>query len=97
LIRYAKTHTAKNGEPGRGADCYGRAGDDIELRMPVGTIITDYETGEPIADLTTHGERLCLAQGGVGGWGNIHLRYTNRAPRQKTNGKPGERRKLKLN
>ena len=95
--RYAKTHTAKNGEPGRGADCYGRAGDDIELRMPVGTIISDYETGEPIADLTTHGERLCLAQGGVGGWGNIHFKSsTNRAPRQKTNGKPGERRKLKL-
>ena len=65
--------------------------------MPVGTIITDYETGEPIADLTTHGERLCLAQGGVGGWGNIHFKSsTNRAPRQKTNGKPGERRKLKL-
>ena len=95
--RYAKTHTAKNGEPGRGADCYGRAGDDIELRMPVGTIISDYETGEPIADLTTHGERLCLAQGGVGGWGNIHFKSsTNRAPRQKTNGKDGERRKLKL-
>jgi GTP-binding protein len=65
--------------------------------MPVGTIIADYETGEPIADLTTHGERLCLAQGGVGGWGNIHFKSsTNRAPRQKTNGKEGERRKLKL-
>jgi GTP-binding protein len=88
---------AKNGEPGRGADCYGRAGDDIELRMPVGTIITDFETGDLIADLTKHGERLCLAEGGVGGWGNIHFKSsTNRAPRQKTNGKPGVRRKLKL-
>ncbi|MFM1834815.1 MAG: GTPase ObgE [Pseudomonadota bacterium] len=95
--RYSKTHTAKNGEPGRGADCYGRAGDDIELRMPVGTIITDFETGDLIADLTKHGERLCLAEGGVGGWGNIHFKSsTNRAPRQKTNGKPGVRRKLKL-
>ncbi|MDP3621639.1 MAG: GTPase ObgE [Polynucleobacter sp.] len=95
--RYAKTHTAKNGEPGRGADCYGRAGVDIELRMPVGTIISDFETGDLIADLTTHGERLCLAEGGVGGWGNIHFKSsTNRAPRQKTNGKPGDRRKLKL-
>ena len=95
--RYSKTHTAKNGEPGRGADCYGRAGDDIELRMPVGTIISDLETNELIADLTKHGERICLAQGGVGGWGNIHFKSsTNRAPRQKTNGKPGERRKLKL-
>ena len=95
--RYSKTHLAKNGEPGRGADCYGRAGDDIELRMPVGTIITDFETGDLIADLTQHGERLCLAEGGVGGWGNIHFKSsTNRAPRQKTNGKPGVRRKLKL-
>jgi len=95
--RYSKTHLAKNGEPGRGADCYGRAGDDIELRMPVGTIITDFETGDLIADLTKHGERLCLAKGGVGGWGNIHFKSsTNRAPRQKTNGKPGVRRKLKL-
>jgi len=73
------------------------AGDDIELRMPVGTIITDFETGDLIADLTKHGERLCLAEGGVGGWGNIHFKSsTNRAPRQKTNGKPGVRRKLKL-
>jgi GTP-binding protein len=95
--RYSKTHLAKNGEPGRGADCYGRAGDDIELRMPVGTIITDFETGDLIADLTKHGECLCLAEGGVGGWGNIHFKSsTNRAPRQKTNGKPGVRRKLKL-
>ena len=95
--RYSKTHLAKNGEPGRGADCYGRAGDDIELRMPVGTIITDFETDDLIADLTKHGERLCLADGGVGGWGNIHFKSsTNRAPRQKTNGKPGVRRKLKL-
>jgi len=95
--RYSKTHLAKNGEPGRGADCYGRAGDDIELRMPVGTIITDFETGDLIADLTKQGERLCLAEGGVGGWGNIHFKSsTNRAPRQKTNGKPGVRRKLKL-
>ena len=65
--------------------------------MPVGTIITDFETGDLIADLTKHGERLCLADGGVGGWGNIHFKSsTNRAPRQKTNGKPGVRRKLKL-
>ena len=65
--------------------------------MPVGTIIEDLETGERIADLTVHGERLMLAKGGEGGWGNIHFKSsTNRAPRQKTAGKPGERRKLKL-
>ena len=95
--RFSKTHLAKNGEPGRGADCYGRAGDDIDLRVPVGTIIEDLETGERIADLTVHGERLMLAKGGEGCWGNIHFKSsTNRAPRQKTAGKPGERRKLKL-
>lgn len=95
--RFAKMHQAKNGEPGRGSDCYGKAGDDIELRLPVGTVIDDLETGERIADLTTHGERICLAKGGAGGWGNIHFKSsTNRAPRQKTPGKPGERRKLKL-
>jgi GTP-binding protein len=95
--RFAKMHQAKNGEPGRGADCYGKAGDDIELRMPVGTIIDNYDTGERIADLATHGERICLAKGGEGGWGNIHFKSsTNRAPRQKTSGKEGERLKLKL-
>jgi GTP-binding protein len=95
--RYAKTHLAKNGEAGRGADCYGKAGEDIELRFPVGTIIDDMDTGERIADLTMHGERLLIAKGGEGGWGNIHFKSsTNRAPRQKTSGKPGERRKLKL-
>lgn len=95
--RFAKMHQAKNGEPGRGADCYGKAGEDIELRLPVGTIIDDLDTGERIADLTTHGERLCLAEGGAGGWGNIHFKSsTNRAPRQKTPGKPGVRRKLKF-
>jgi len=95
--RYSKTHLAKNGDPGRGADCYGRAGEDIELRMPVGTLISDFDTGELVADLTEHGHRLCLAEGGIGGWGNIHFKSsTNRAPRQKTSGKPGVRRKLKL-
>jgi GTP-binding protein len=95
--RFSKMHQAKNGEPGRGADCYGKAGDDIELRVPVGTIIDDIDTGERIADLTTHGEKLCLAEGGAGGWGNIHFKSsTNRAPRQKTSGTMGVRRKIKL-
>lgn len=95
--RYAKKHLAQNGEPGRGSDCYGKAGEDIELRMPVGTIIYDSETEDVIADLTYHGQRLCLAKGGAGGWGNLHFKSsTNRAPRQKTNGLPGEERKLRL-
>lgn len=95
--RFAKKHQARNGENGRGSDCYGAAGDDITLRLPVGTAIHDSDTGELIADLTQDGERLCLARGGEGGWGNIHFKSsTNRAPRQKTDGKPGERRNLRL-
>src|SRR5579872_7022000 len=95
--RYAKKHLARNGENGRGADCYGKGGDDITLRMPVGTTITDMETGELIADLTEHNQSVQIAQGGAGGLGNLHFKSsTNRAPRQKTDGKPGERRMLKL-
>jgi len=95
--RYSKLHKAKNGENGRGSDCYGKGADDIELRMPVGTLISDINTGEVIADLTQHGQKVLLAKGGEGGWGNIHFKSsTNRAPRQKTDGKEGERRELKL-
>ncbi|MGY2490134.1 GTPase ObgE [Cupriavidus sp. CP313] len=96
-FRYARKHVARNGENGRGSDCYGAAGEDITLRMPVGTLITDMDTGEVIADLTEHGQRVCLAEGGMGGWGNLHFKSsTNRAPRQQVDGKPGERRMLKL-
>ena len=95
--RYARKHFAKNGENGRGADCYGAAGNDIELRMPVGTLVTDSETGELIADLTRHGERYLLASGGKGGLGNLHFKSSvNRAPRQCTPGEPGEHRFLNL-
>src|SRR6201747_2707550 len=95
--RYAKKHQARNGENGRGSDCYGKGGDDIMLRMPVGTIIADMDTGELIADLTEHGQKVQIAQGGAGGRGNLHFKSTTtRAPRQKTEGKPGERRMLRL-
>jgi GTP-binding protein len=83
---------ARNGENGRGSDCYGKGGDDITLRMPVGTVVTDMDTGELIADLTEHDQQVMLAKGGSGGLGNLHFKSsTNRAPRQKTDGKPGER------
>src|SRR5215470_3366491 len=95
--RYTKKHQARNGENGRGSDCYGKGGDDITLRMPVGTIITDMETGELIADLTEHNQAVQVAKGGAGGLGNLHFKSsTNRAPRQKTDGKPGERRMVRL-
>lgn len=95
--RYSKLHKARNGENGRGADCYGKGADDIFLRMPVGTLIVDHLSGEPIADLTDHEQVVLLAQGGEGGWGNIHFKSsTNRAPRQKSEGKEGQRRELRL-
>jgi len=95
--RFSKLHKAKNGENGRGSDCYGKGADDIMLRMPVGTLIVDQNDGEIVADLTEHGQQVLLAKGGEGGWGNIHFKTsTNRAPRQKTEGKEGERRELRL-
>jgi GTPase len=96
-FRYAKLHKAKHGENGRGSDCYGKGADDIFLRMPVGTLIIDQNDGEIVADLTEHGQHVLLAKGGEGGWGNIHFKSsTNRAPRQKSDGKPGEHRELRL-
>lgn len=95
--RFSKRHEARRGENGRGADCYGKGADDIMLRMPVGTQISDRESGEILADLTEHGQVELLAKGGEGGWGNIHFKSsTNRAPRQKSDGKEGERRELQL-
>ena len=95
--RYARRHDARNGEAGRGSDQFGAAGDDIVLRMPVGTMVSDFETGELIVELLEHGVKLPLAKGGDGGFGNMHFKTsTNRSPRQKTPGWPGEARKLKL-
>ena len=95
--RFTRVHRAKNGESGRGSDCYGKGADDIVLRMPVGTVITDINSGEVIADLTHDGEKALLAQGGIGGLGNIHFKSsTNRAPRQCTPGTEGETRELQL-
>ncbi len=95
--RFARIHRAKNGESGRGSDCYGKGADDVILRMPVGTVITDINSGEVIGDLTHDGEKILLAQGGAGGLGNLHFKSsTNRAPRQCTPGTEGESRELQL-
>jgi len=95
--RYARRHEARNGEQGRGSDQFGAMGDDITLRMPVGTIIRDAETGDVIMELLEHGEQRLLAKGGDGGFGNLHYKTsTNRAPKKKTPGWPGEGFKLKL-
>ena len=96
-FRYTRVFRAQKGENGRGADCYGKGGDDLELRVPVGTVITDVVTGESFADLDTDGKRALIAQGGQGGMGNIHFKSSvNRAPRQSTPGHPGVQRELKL-
>jgi GTP-binding protein len=95
--RYARIHRAKSGENGRGADQYGRGAQDIILRVPVGTVITDADTGELIADLATDGETARVAKGGEGGLGNLHFKSsTNRAPRQSTPGGKGEQFRLRL-
>ncbi len=95
--RYARRHEARNGEHGRGSDQYGAAADDIRLRMPVGTVIHDEESGDLIADLAHDGDIALLARGGDGGLGNIHFKSSvNRAPRRSTPGREGEQRRLRL-
>ena len=95
--RYARRHEARNGEPGRGSDQFGAAAADIVLRMPVGTILTDLDSGQVVAELLEPGEKVLVCKGGDGGFGNLHFKTsTNRAPRQKTPGWPGESRRLKL-
>jgi len=95
--RFARIFRAKRGENGHGSDRYGRGADDIVLRMPVGTVIRDADSGEVIADLADDGARALLAKGGKGGLGNLHFKSsTNRAPRQSTPGEKGEDRRLHL-
>lgn len=96
-FRFARRYDAKRGQHGMGSDMFGAAGDDITLKMPVGTIITDAETGEVLYELLTPGEVITIAKGGDGGFGNLRFKSAiNRAPRQKTPGWPGEKKNLKL-
>ncbi len=96
-FRYARRYEAKKGENGMGSDMFGAASDDIILKMPVGTVISDAETGEILYELLTPGEKICICKGGDGGFGNLRFKSAiNRAPRQKTPGWPGERKSLKL-
>jgi len=95
--RFARIHRAKRGENGRGADQYGKGAADIVLRVPVGTVVTDADTGERLADLAAHDQQAAVARGGKGGLGNLHFKSsTNRAPRQFTPGEEGEKRRLHL-
>ncbi|MFA7269218.1 MAG: GTPase ObgE [Sterolibacterium sp.] len=96
-FRYTRVFRAQSGENGRGADCYGKGGEDMLLRVPVGTVFADLMSGEIVADLDCDGKKVLIAKGGNGGLGNIHFKSsTNRAPRQTTQGEEGERRELRL-
>lgn len=95
--RYTRKFRAERGQNGMGANCSGKGGGDVVLKVPVGTTVVDEETGEVLGDLVEVGQKLLVARGGRGGLGNIHFKSsTNRAPRKSTPGQPGESRQLKL-
>lgn len=95
--RFTRYYKATNGQPGRGANCTGAKGEDLVLQVPVGTTVLDIDTDEVLADLTVIGQKEKIAQGGFHGLGNTRYKSSvNRAPRQTSNGSPGENRRLKL-
>lgn len=94
---YQRKFKAQNGQPGAGANCTGKSGDDIFIGVPKGTLVYDKNTDELIGDLTQDGQTLLVARGGFHGLGNTRFKSsTNRAPRKTTNGTPGETRELRL-
>ena len=96
-FRFKKEHRAQRGENGRSSDQYGAAGEDLVLKVPVGTVIKDSFSEYIFGDLTQHGQKILVAKGGKGGLGNIHFKSSiNRAPRQFTHGEPGEEFELFL-
>jgi GTP-binding protein len=95
--RYRRHYKAERGENGRGKDQYGKSGEDLVLRVPVGTLIVDDDSGETLADLAEPGARLVACRGGTGGKGNIHFATPwNQAPRTAEPGTPGEVKTLRL-
>jgi GTP-binding protein len=96
-FRHLRKYQAQKGQSGSGRQKTGRSGEDIVVRVPLGTIVTDAESGESIGDVTEPGQRLLVAQGGRGGLGNVHFKSsTNRAPRKTVPGSPGVSRSLHL-
>lgn len=95
--RFKKHFKAKNGQNGMGSECTGRSGEDLIIRVPVGTCVWDANTHEEMGDLTKAGQRLLVAHGGLHGMGNINFKSSrNQAPRKTTKGRLGEERKLRL-
>ncbi|MGA8203591.1 MAG: GTPase ObgE [Woeseiaceae bacterium] len=96
-FRVARKFRAGSGEPGAGQNKTGRSGEDLDVRVPCGTVVRDVDTGETLGDLTEPGQRQKVAEGGRGGYGNTRFKSsTNRAPRRTTPGTPGEARHLAL-
>ena len=96
-FRISRTYKGQNGEGGSGNDCTGHGGDDVHVSVPVGTVVSDLDTGEQLGDLTAEGQILLVAKGGKGGWGNTRFKSsTNRTPRKAGLGLPGEKRELAL-
>ena len=96
-FRHETRFKAQRGENGMGSQMYGKAGEDKTITVPVGTVVHNVDTDEIIGDLTTHGQRLLVAKGGVGGLGNMHFKSSvNRTPRKATSGTEGESRELRL-
>jgi len=96
-LTYAHTLKAESGEHGMGSDCYGKAGEDLVTRVPVGTQVIDSASGELLFDLDKANERTVVARGGKGGRGNIHFASSfDRAPRRSEPGDEGEEKKLRL-
>ncbi|MPW45817.1 Obg family GTPase CgtA [Acinetobacter guerrae] len=95
--RYTRKFRAERGKNGSGANCSGRGGEEVILKVPVGTTIVDTESGDIIGDLVKDGQRVLVAHGGDGGLGNTHFKSsTNRAPRKFTTGVKGEFREIRL-
>ncbi|VAX05453.1 GTP-binding protein Obg [hydrothermal vent metagenome] len=96
-FRHQRTHRAERGQNGMGRNCTGHSGEDVHVRVPVGTRVWDLETEEGIGELLEHGQKLLVAKGGFHGIGNTRFKSsTNRAPRQCTKGTQGDRRQLHL-
>jgi GTP-binding protein len=96
-LRYNPEHVAERGRHGEGSNRYGVSGNDIVVRVPVGTQVFDAETGDIYFDFTENGMRWCAAKGGRGGFGNSHFATsTNRAPRYHQEGSPGEEHEFQL-
>jgi GTP-binding protein len=96
-FRHKRKYRAQNGQGGSGRNMTGRSGEDITIRVPLGTIVKDEETGDVLGEITEQAQRILVARGGKGGLGNVHFKSsTNRAPRQTVPAEKGEQRQLEL-